>query len=659
MKSQFSAFSRRLRAGVALRALMAASGSFVGLIIGMTSPSHAQAPTLGLADSYAVLAGSTVTNTGPSVLNGNVGVSPGNAIVGFPPGIVIPPGTFHAGDAAAGQAQVDLTTAYNSLAGRPSTANLTGQNLGGLVLTPGVYTFNSNAQLTGTLTLNAQGNPNAVFIFQIGSTLITASSARVNVIGGGQGTNVFWQVGSSATLGTTTSFVGDILALTSITLNTGANIACGAALAQNGAVTLDTNNISIGSLAPCTTALLPVPPAAPPNVIPIVTEINTIFAENPSLIPQGFRNLTNLSPEQLAIALTQLTGEAGTGAAQAGTQAMNSFLSMVTNPFGTLTNPFNNRGLGEQNPSPRPTYKEQAYKGPAVPAPDPRRWSIWAAGYGGQSNTSGDFSFGVHDRSARTFGYATGLDYLVTPYTMVGFALAGGGTNFGLSEGLGGGRSDMFQSAVYGVTRYNSAYVSAALAYAWHRVSTDRTVLGTDRLTAAFSAYDIGGRIEGGYRFAIPALQGIGQYGVTPYAAGQMQTFHMPSYTETGASAFGGPSDFALAYDARKTTTLRTELGAWFDWTVPLDLSTSVALRGRAAWARDQWDDPSINAAFVSLPGSGFAVTGASPAKNLMLASAGAEVYFGNGFSLSGWFDGELAQNAHKYMGNGRLRYTW
>jgi uncharacterized protein with beta-barrel porin domain len=569
--------------------------------------------------------------------------------VGFPPGILVPPGAIHAGDAFAGQAQADLTTAYNSLAGRPSTANLTGQDLGGLVLTPGVYTFNSNAQLTGTLTLNAQGNPNAVFIFQVGSTLVTASSSRVNVIGGGQGTNVFWQVGSSATLGTSTSFVGDILALTSITLNTGANIACGAALARTGAVTLDTNNISIGSLAPCTTALLPPTVPVPPTVAPIVNEVNAIFASNPSLVPQGFRNLSNLTPEQLAIALTQLSGEAGTGAAQAGTQAMNSFLSMLTSPFG------NNRA---QEPARPRISKENAYKGPAVPEPDPRRWSIWAAGYGDQTNTSGNQSLGTHDRSARTFGYATGLDYLITPYTTVGFALAGGGTNFGLSDGLGGGRSDMFQTAVYSVTRYHAAYISAALAYAWHRVSTDRTVLGTDRLTAAFSANDVGGRVEGGYRFAIPGVNGIGQYGITPYGAAQVQSFRTPSYTETGASAFGGPSDFALAYNAGNTTTVRTELGAWFDWTVPLDLSTTVALRTRAAWAHDHWSDPSLNATFASLPGSTFTTIGAAPARDFLLASGGAEVYFWNGFSFTAWFDGEFAHNSQKYAGNGAASFS-
>src|ERR1700674_375951 len=232
----------------------------------LTSPSHAQPANLGTAADFAVLGGSTVTNTGPSVLTGNLGVSPGTAITGFPPGIVTPPGATHAANAVAGQAQVDLITAYNALAGSPTTVDLTGQNLGGLTLVPGVYNFNSSAQLTGGLTLNAQGNPNAVFIFNIGSTLTTASSSTVSVIGGGQGTNVFWRVGSSATLGTATSFVGDILALTSITLTTGANIACGSALAHNGAVTLDTNRIAIGNLAPCTIApLLPVAPAVVPT----------------------------------------------------------------------------------------------------------------------------------------------------------------------------------------------------------------------------------------------------------------------------------------------------------------------------------------------------------------------------------------------------------
>jgi hypothetical protein len=211
---------------------------------------------LGNAASFAVLAGSTVTNTGPTVIGGNLGVSPGSAITGFPPGLVNGGGTIHAADAVAADARTSLLIAYNFAAGEPFNSNLTGQDLGGLTLTPGVYFFGSSAQLTGTLTLNAQGDPNAVFIFRIGSTLTTASNSSVVFTNGGVGNNLFWQVGSSATLGTTTAFTGNILALTSITLNTGANINCGRALAINGAVTLDTNNVSIG---PCVNASGAVP----------------------------------------------------------------------------------------------------------------------------------------------------------------------------------------------------------------------------------------------------------------------------------------------------------------------------------------------------------------------------------------------------------------
>lgn len=196
----------------------------------------ATAPPLGTAGTFVVLGGSTVTNTGSSVLVGDLGVWPGLAVIGFPPGIVN--GITHAGDAVAQQAQSDLVTAYNNAAGQMCDTDLTGQDLGGLTLVPGTYCFSSSAQLTGTLTLDAQGDPNAVWIFQTGSTLTTASSAVVDVINGGSACNVFWQIGSSATLGTGTRFAGSILALTSITSDTGSDVS-GQLLARNGAVTLD------------------------------------------------------------------------------------------------------------------------------------------------------------------------------------------------------------------------------------------------------------------------------------------------------------------------------------------------------------------------------------------------------------------------------------
>jgi type VI secretion system secreted protein VgrG len=203
---------------------------------------------LGSAQQFAILAGSTVTNTGPTAITGDVGVSPGTAVTGFPPGSVTG-GTIYSAGAVALLAQSDLTTAYNGLAAMPVTIDLTGDNLGGLTLTPGVYHFDSSAQLTGTLILNAQGNNNAHWVFQIGSTLTTASNSLVEVTdlgsNGGKDDGVFWQVGSSATLGTNTTFEGNILADQSITLTTGATIPNGRALAQIGAVTMDTNTVSI------------------------------------------------------------------------------------------------------------------------------------------------------------------------------------------------------------------------------------------------------------------------------------------------------------------------------------------------------------------------------------------------------------------------------
>jgi hypothetical protein len=195
---------------------------------------------LGSAQSFAVLGSETVTNTGPTTVLGDLGVSPGSAVTGFPPGIVSG-GAIHAADAVALQARNDANTAYIDAAGRPCGVDLTGQDLGGLTLVPGVYCFKSSAQLTGALVLDTKGDPNAVFIFQIGSALTTASTSTVSVLGG-SGCNVSWQVGSSAILGTSTTFVGDILALTSITLTTGATVA-GRAVAQNGAVTMDSNHV--------------------------------------------------------------------------------------------------------------------------------------------------------------------------------------------------------------------------------------------------------------------------------------------------------------------------------------------------------------------------------------------------------------------------------
>jgi hypothetical protein len=200
---------------------------------------------LGTADTYAVLAGQTATSTGQSILLGNLGVSPGSAVTGFPPGVVL--GRINRANTASAAAQRDLTIAYNDAKGRSTAPVAISGNLGGRTLTPGLYKSTSGLAISsGDLTLNAQGNANAVFIFQMASSLTTTSGRKVILTGKAQAANVFWQVGSSATLGTTTVFKGNILALTSISLATEATLE-GRALARNGSVTMQDNDITVPS----------------------------------------------------------------------------------------------------------------------------------------------------------------------------------------------------------------------------------------------------------------------------------------------------------------------------------------------------------------------------------------------------------------------------
>ena len=259
------------------------------------------APILGAAQSFAVLGASTVTNTGATVITGDLGVSPGTAVTGFPNGQVVLPGTIHAADAVALQAQNDTTAAYLNLAGQICPVSNTfgvPTDLGGMTLVPGVYCFASSAGLTGTLTLDALGNPNAVWVFQIASTLITEVNSTVAIINGGQPCNVFWQVGSSATLKVGTTFIGNILALTSIALQTNADVD-GRALARNGAVTMDTNTVAITACA--APPVTPIPPTlgkafSPATINAGGTSTLTITLSNPDATIASSASLTDTLP---------------------------------------------------------------------------------------------------------------------------------------------------------------------------------------------------------------------------------------------------------------------------------------------------------------------------------------------------------------------------
>jgi len=274
---------------------MLAVGAGLVLAVALTAgPASAAGPTavgLGTARTFAVLAGSGITNTGPSVMNGDIGSFPTTTITGFPPGIVN--GTDHAGDAVTQGAKTDLTTAYNDAAGKtPATTIPT--ELGGTTLTGGTYTSAAGTfGITGNVTLNGGGDPTSVWVFQMASTLTTATGSSVTLIGGAQSCNVFWQVGSSATLGGSTTFRGSILALTSVTLVTSATVD-GRVLARNGAVTLDTNTITVPTCAaaatpaptPATTATATPAPSTTPLVAPTATPSATPTAA-PTVVPSA------------------------------------------------------------------------------------------------------------------------------------------------------------------------------------------------------------------------------------------------------------------------------------------------------------------------------------------------------------------------------------
>jgi autotransporter-associated beta strand protein/T5SS/PEP-CTERM-associated repeat protein len=390
----------------------------------------------------------------------------------------------------------------------------------------------------------------------------------------------------------------------------------------------------------------------------VATALDNFF-NNGGALPPGFLPIFGLTGSNLGNALSQLSGEAATGGQQVGFQMGNQFLGMMLDPFVDGRN--GAAGLGgpaiafaperEAVPDEVALAYAAVLKAPAVKAPSfEQRWSAWGGAYGGSNRTSGDPAVvGSHDLSARTAGFAGGLDYRVTPNTVVGVALAGGGTNWSLANGLGGGKSDAFQAGVYGVTRSGPAYLAAAFAFTNHWMSTDRFAFAGDHLTASFNAQSLGARVESGYRFA--TMFG----GIAPYAAIQAQSFRTPTYSETDVNGGG----FALGYNGRTATDTRSELGARFDRLLALNPTAALALRARLAWAHDWVSDPALGAVFQALPGASFIVNGAAPAKNSALASAGTELRLANGVTLIGKFDGEFASRSSTYAGTGTIRYSW
>ncbi|HLZ03243.1 MAG TPA: autotransporter domain-containing protein [Bradyrhizobium sp.] len=388
----------------------------------------------------------------------------------------------------------------------------------------------------------------------------------------------------------------------------------------------------------------------------VANALSNFFNSNGS-IPVSFATLTQAG-------LSQVAGESATGSEQTTFQAMTQFITTLLDPFisgreTTQGTPGAN-GYAEEDTgasayaasgktlsqNERAAYAAVFTKAPLRQFYDPH-WSIWASAFGGSQTTSGNAFVGSNSDTSSIFGMAAGADYLLSPRTIAGFALAGGGTSFNVSN-AGSGRSDLFQAG--GFVRHNAgpAYVSAALAYGWQDVTTNRLVMGSN-LRAEFNANALSGRLEGGYRFATR------WFGITPYAAGQFTSFFLPSYAE--AATFGSNA-FALGYGSQTVTDTRTELGFRTDRSFAL-LTGLLTLRSRFAWAHDYNPNRAIAATFQALPGSSFVVNGAAQASESALTTLSAEMKWRNGWSASATFEGEFSQVTASYAGKGVVRYVW
>jgi uncharacterized protein with beta-barrel porin domain len=369
--------------------------------------------------------------------------------------------------------------------------------------------------------------------------------------------------------------------------------------------------------------------------------------------------------------LSQASGEAATGSQQTTFDAMTQFMGLlmdlsiagrgdVATPPATAPHFADGDDDASAYAAPdsahaaaaRDAFASIYRKAPATADTLSHRWNVWAAGFGGSQTTDGNATLGSNATTSHISGGAVGADYRISPSTLAGFALAGGGTGFSLANGLGGGRSDLFQAGAYLRHTAGPAYISAALAYGWQDITTDRTltISGVDRLQAQFNANAFSGRVEGGYRFSTPWMVGI-----SPYAAAQLTTFDLPAYAE---QALLGANTFALSYAAKDVTASRSELGVRSDKSWAMQ-DAILTLRGRLAWAHDFDTDRNVGATFQTLPGASFVVNGAQQAHDAALTTASAEMKWLSGVSLAATFEGEFSSVTRSYAGKGVARYSW
>lgn len=392
-----------------------------------------------------------------------------------------------------------------------------------------------------------------------------------------------------------------------------------------------------------------------PNQQNVGNALTNFFNSN-GTIPIVFGSLTPTG-------LTQLSGEVGSAPQQSTFNAMNQFMGIMTDPFiagrgevgsvGGGTTGYADEELAYAAKRKRSDALAAIYTKAAPPIPFVPRWSVWTAAYGGSQTTDGNATTGSNTATSNIYGTAVGADYRFSPSTIAGFSLAGGGTNFSVANS-GYGRSDLFQAGAFVRHTIGAAYVSGVLAYGWQDITANRivTIAGTDQLQARFNANAYSGRLEGGYRFLVPRMNGVG---FTPYAAGQFTTFELPAYAE---GVISGTNTFALAYGTKSVTDTRSELGLRTDKSFAMQTAI-LTLRGRVSWAHDFNSDRGIGATFQTLPGASFFVNGAAQASDSALTTASAETKWMNDWSSAATFEGEFSNVTRSYAGKGVVRYAW
>jgi len=601
------------------------------------------------ANTLTVGSNNLSTNVSGVIADGGVGGGTGGALVKVGTGTLTLSGTNTYTEATtvnAGTLEVDGSIAPSSLAIVNNGGTLTGTgtvgntqiNSGG-IFTPGVAgTPGTSMTVSGNLAFQSGSiyqvylNPSTSTLAKVTGTASLAGIVDAVIAPGNYVTRQYTILQSAGLTGTTFSGVTSNLPGLTGTLS----------YTPTDALLSLTANLGAGG-------------GLNGNERSVATAINNYFNAGGPLPPQ-FLSLLGLSGNTLDVRLDQLSGEAATQPIKLVFRTQTGFLFLMLDPSGPpyLTGPNSISGFAPEQQASFPPDIALAYAA-VLKAPPPQtfdpRWTTWGSAFGGSNTTNGDPVAGTTTVTAHDQGFAAGMDYQAGPDIALGFALAGGGTNWNLAQGLGGGRSDQFQAGVHGTARVGPAYVSAALAFANAWFTTNRIAIG-DQLTASFAGQSYAARVEAGYRYSVPVNSAI--VGITPYGALQAQLFHTPSYNETDLTGGG----FGLAYNATTATDTRSELGARFDDLLFVD-HMPIILRARAAWAHDWVSNSSLTAVFQALPGASFIVNGATPPKDSALVTAEAELRLTANWSLLAKFDGEFTGGSQTYAGTGTVRYMW